>query len=70
MTPRTFRYSELTHLWDHEGSDRSIPGSSFPRLWNPAQPPNQIQSNKLPNKTIKYAKIVFQSNKYMILDLK
>ncbi|KAJ4127362.1 hypothetical protein NW765_017314 [Fusarium oxysporum] len=35
-----------------------------------AQPPDQIQSNKLPNKSIKYAKILFQSNKYKILDLK
>jgi hypothetical protein len=35
-----------------------------------AQPPNQVQSNKLPNKSIKYAKILFQSNKYEILDLK
>jgi hypothetical protein len=37
---------------------------------SPAQPPDQIQSNKLPNKSIKYAKILFQSNKYKILDLK
>jgi hypothetical protein len=35
-----------------------------------ALPANQMQSNKLPNKSIKYLKILFQTNKSQILDLK
>jgi hypothetical protein len=36
----------------------------------PALPANQMQLNKLPNKSIKYLEILFQTNKSKILDLK
>jgi hypothetical protein len=40
------------------------------RYWSTALPANQMQSIKLPNKSIKYLEILFQTNKSKILDLK
>jgi hypothetical protein len=62
--------------WIHGFRNLDWTGSAAPKS-NPikqiAKQINQIcqtnQSN-MPNKSIKYAKILFQSNKYEILDLK